>query len=210
VPQTPPATAIEQPHLRRELGLWGLVFYGLILIQPVAPMPLFGVVSQEARGHVVTTLLFALIAMLCTAVSYGRMAQAYPSAGSAYTYVGREIQPGLGFITGWCMTMEYMVNLVISVIWASKASMNVAPEAPFFVWAGFFAALFTLMNLRSIHATARTNEILVLAMCVVVVWFLAAAARYLWAFRRSPSRGHSTILPVFPGGPFPLARPSLF
>ena len=36
-----------------------------------------------------------MVAMLLTALSYGRMARAYPSAGSAFTYVGREIIPRL-------------------------------------------------------------------------------------------------------------------
>src|ERR1035438_2792974 len=83
----------DRPKLRRALTLWDLVIYGIILIQPTAPMPLFGVVSQEARGHVVTTILIAMIAMLFTAISYGRMARAYLSAGSAFTYVGREFHP---------------------------------------------------------------------------------------------------------------------
>jgi hypothetical protein len=52
--------------LRRTLTLWDLVIYGIILIQPTAPMPVFGVVSLEARGHVVTAILIAMVAMLCT------------------------------------------------------------------------------------------------------------------------------------------------
>ena len=67
-------------RLTRSLGLWDLVFVGIILVQPTAPMPLFGVVQQEAHGHVVTAILVAMVAMLFTAVSYGRMARAYPSA----------------------------------------------------------------------------------------------------------------------------------
>jgi amino acid transporter len=43
----------------------------------------------------------------------------------------------------------------------------------------FFAVLFTLLNLRGIRATARTNEVLVLAMCVVIVYFFVAAVRYI-------------------------------
>src|SRR5579863_10139279 len=88
----------DKPRLRRALGLWDLVIYGIILIQPTAPMPIFGVISQEARGHVVTTILIAMCAMLFTAISYGRMARAYPSAGAAFTYVGCEINPTLGFL----------------------------------------------------------------------------------------------------------------
>src|ERR1044072_3809349 len=94
-------SATSQQHLSRSLGLWDLVFIGIILVQPAAPMPLYGVVQNEARGHAVTTILIAMVAMLFTAISYGRMARAYPSAGSAFTYVGQEINAGLGYVTGW-------------------------------------------------------------------------------------------------------------
>ena len=50
-------TTTSPAKLKRTLTLWDLVFYGLVLIQPVAPMGIYGVVSQEARGHVVTTIL---------------------------------------------------------------------------------------------------------------------------------------------------------
>ena len=85
-------------RLRRVLTLWDLIFYGMVLIQPTAPIPLFGVAQKLSDGHTVTTILIAMLAMVITAVSYGRMAAVYPSAGSAYTYVGRTINPHLGFL----------------------------------------------------------------------------------------------------------------
>ena len=66
-------------------------------------MPVYGVMSVRSNGYAVITVLLAMIAMLFTAISYGRMASAYPSAGSAFTYVGREIHPALGYLTGWSM-----------------------------------------------------------------------------------------------------------
>src|SRR5579872_7450485 len=109
--------SIQAPvRLRRSLRLWDLILYGIIIIQPTAPMPVFGVVSDEARGHVVTTILIAMVAMLFTAVSYGRMARAYPSAGSAFTYVGKEIHPTLSYVTGWSMAMDYILNPLICTI----------------------------------------------------------------------------------------------
>ena len=133
------ATAAQQPHLRRTLTLWDLVFYGIVLIQPTAPMGIFGVVSQEARGHVVTTILIGMFAMLLTAMSYGRMAAAYPSAGSAFTYVGRELHPGLGYVTGWSMVMDYALNPIICTILCSKVAMNFLPGVPYAFWVPFFA-----------------------------------------------------------------------
>src|ERR1700727_832827 len=97
--ETTSAVSASAPGLRRTLTLWDLILYGIIVIQPTAPMSVFGVLSDRGHGHVVTTILLAMVAMLFTAISYGRMARAYPSAGSAFTYVGREINPALGFVT---------------------------------------------------------------------------------------------------------------
>ena len=180
LPANPP-DASTAPTLRRTLGLWDLVFYGIVLIQPVAPMGIYGVVSVEARGHVVTTILIGLCAMLLTAVSYGRMASAYPSAGSAFTYVGEELHPTLGYATGWSMLMDYVLNPAICTIWCSKAALNFVPEIPYGAWVVFFALLFIAMNLRGIETSARTNQVLAIGMSVVVVIFLVTAARYIVA-----------------------------
>ncbi len=168
------------PGLRRVLTLPALVLYGIILIQPTAPMPLFGAAAEQAQGHVVTVILIGMVAMLFTALSYGRMANVYPSAGSAYTYVSREIHPALGYLVGWGMIFDYVMNPIICVIWASKAAMNFVPEIPFAVYAIGFTVLFTAMNLRGIEASSRTNAIIAASLSVVIVLFLGAAGRYLW------------------------------
>jgi putrescine importer len=167
------------PRLRRALTLWDLIFYGVVIVQPVAPMGIFGVVSTEARGHVITTILIGLGAMLLTALSYGRMARAYPSSGSAFTYVGQELHPALGYVTGWGMVMDYVLNPIICTIYCSKLAMNYFPGTPYAAWAVFFALLFTTLNLQGVKQSARTNKVIGIALCVVVVLFLGAALRYL-------------------------------
>ena len=166
--------------LRRSLGLWDLILYGIIIIQPVAPMPSFGVVSNVGRGHVVTAILIAMVAMLFTAMSYGRMARVYPSAGSAFTYVGRELHPALGYVTGWSMAMDYILNPLICTIWCSKAAQNFFPHTPYFAWAIFFVLLFTWLNLRGIETSARINAILALGMGIVILIFVFEAVRYVF------------------------------
>jgi amino acid transporter len=155
------------------------VIIGIIMIQPIAPMGIYGVISNKAQGHVVTTILVAMIAMLFTAISYGRMARVYPSAGSAYTYVGQEISPALGYITGWSMVMDYILNPLICVAFCSKAAMNILPVFPFYAWVVFFAAFFTVLNLRGIKTSAQLNEWLCAGMVVVVLIFFGAVLRYL-------------------------------
>jgi putrescine importer len=176
--QTSEAEALA-PQLKRSLKLWHLIVYGIVIIQPTAPMGIYGVVSNVARGHIVSTILIAMVAMLFTAVSYGRMARIYPSAGSAYTYVGREINPVAGYVVGWSMLMDYLLNPIICAIWCSAAASNVLSNIPYAAWAIAFVLLFTLLNLRGVQASGRVNTILAIGMSLVVVVFFAYAVRYL-------------------------------
>jgi putrescine importer len=168
------------PRLRRSLTLWDLILYGVIVIQPVAPMSVFGVLSERGHGHVVTTILIAMVAMLFTAISYGRMARAYPSAGSAFTYVGQEINPALGYVTGWSMVMDYMLNPMICIIWCSGQAHVFAPGIPYWGWAIFFGVVFTGLNIQGVKTSARVNSGLAAAMGVVITIFFVAAARYIF------------------------------
>ena len=177
---SPIASSNNGPGLKRVLGLSSLVLYGIILIQPTAPMPLFGAAVDLAKGHVVTIILIGMVGMMFTAISYGRMANAYPSAGSAYTYVSREIHPSLGYFVGWGMIFDYVMNPIICVIWVSKAAINMIPEIPFPVYVIVFTLLFTGMNLRGIESSSRTNAIIAASLGVVIVLFLGSAVRYLF------------------------------
>ena len=196
---TPP-TAGSGPSLKRALTLRDLILYGVIVIQPVAPDVRRSACStRRSRGHAVTTILIAMVAMLLTAISYGRMARVYPSAGSAFTYVGKEIHPAAGYVTGWSMVMDYMLNPMICILWCSKGGDGSGARdpgfgAPFAVWAVLFFALFTALNLRGIEASARFNTVLAAAMGVVIVVFLAAAVRYIFGHARGGQRLYPAVL----------------
>ena len=174
------SSSASAPGLKRSLTLSDLILYGIIVIQPVAPMSVFGVLSDRGRGHVVTTILIAMVGMLFTAISYGRMARVYPSAGSAFTYVGQEINPALGYVTGWSMVMDYMLNPMICIIWCSQQAHVFAPHVPYWGWAIFFAALFTYLNIQGVKTSARVNTALAAGMGAVIAIFFVAAARYIF------------------------------
>ena len=181
MPPTAAPTTSNPATLKRALGLYDLILYGIVVIQPVAPMSSYGVLVSRGKGHAVTTILIAMVAMLLTASSYGRMARAYPSAGSAFTYVGKELHPALGYVTGWSMVMDYVLNPTICIVWCSKGAMEFVPEVPYAVWAVAFFALFTGLNLRGVEASARFNTVVAAAMGCVILVFFAMAARYIAA-----------------------------
>jgi amino acid transporter len=167
------------PRLRRVLTLWDLIFYGIVLIQPIAAVPLFGVAQLLSRGHTVSTVVFGMVAIMLTALSYGRMAALYPAAGSAYTYVGRGLNPHLGFLAGWAMFLGYLVLPLINVIYVAVAIRREFSHLPYVVGAVGFALLITLLNLCGIRWTARANQLLLAAMCAVIGVFIVLAIRYL-------------------------------
>ena len=175
---TSPAQA--PPHLRRVLTVWDLIFYGIVIIQPGASIPLFGLAERLSLGHTATTILIAMVAMMLTAISYGRMAALYPAAGSAYTYVGRGINFHLGFLAGWAMFLDYLLIPLLNTIYLSLTVQRLIPQVPYAALVAFFAVTTTLLNLRGIRTTARSNRILLFFMCTVIGCFILAAISYLF------------------------------
>ena len=175
------AASSSAPRLRRTLTLWDLIFYGIVLIQPIAPVPLYGVAQKLSDGHFVTIILIALFAMLITAVSYGRMGALYPTAGSAYTYVGKGLNPHLGFLAGWAMILDYLLQPLINTVWISTAlHERYVQQVPFVVWALLIAGVMTILNLIGVKASANTNKVLLAVMTVVVAAFIVLAIKFLY------------------------------
>ncbi len=85
---TPKTSRVE---LRKTLTLIPVVMMGLAYMQPMTLFDTFGIVSGLTDGHVATAYAFALIAILFTALSYGKLVRRFPSAGSAYTYAQKSI-----------------------------------------------------------------------------------------------------------------------
>jgi len=169
------------PHRRRLLTVWDLIFYGIVLIEPIAPVPLYGVAEKLSNGHFVTTILIAMLAMMATAFSYGRMAALYPAAGSAYTYVGKGLNPYLGFLAGWAMFLDYLLIPLIQIVWIATAiHSRYLPHLPYAAIAAIVAGLMTFLNVRGIKASARANKLLLAFMSLVIGAFVILAVRYLF------------------------------
>jgi putrescine importer len=180
---TPASVSVPVTPLRRTLSLRDLVVYGIVLVMPIAPVPLFGVASKLSRGHMVTTILIAMVAMTLTAISYGRMAALYPAAGSAYTYVGRGLNPHLGFLAGWAMFFDYLIVPLLTSIYGALTIQRFLPHVPYALLAALFVGAMTFLNLQGIRSTARMNMLLLSAMCVVIGAFVVLAVRYLFQLK---------------------------
>jgi len=174
------STVSPTPHLKRVLSLWDLIYYGIILISPIAAVPMFGEAQVLSKGHAATTLLAAMVAMTATAVSFGRMATVYPSAGSVYTYVSRGFGSNIGFIVGWAMFLEYLIQPMQNSLYAALSIQRLLPHIPLPVLSAVAVGLMTLLCWLGIRTTARTNQILLAFMSAIMAVFLFEAFRYVF------------------------------
>lgn len=197
------SSTAKEPSLRRVLTLGDLIWYGIILIQPIAAVPLFGVADRLSEGHVVTTIAIAMVAMMLTAISYGAMASVYPTAGSAYTYVGRGLNLHLGFLTGWAMVLDYFMIPILNCIYGALTLNRLFPTVPYLIWAALFVLIITGLNLIGVQATARTNQVLLIAMALVIGVFVVMAIEYV--ARIHGIGGIVSVTPFYAPGTFHLS-----
>ncbi|PSS42621.1 APC family permease [Arthrobacter woluwensis] len=163
------------PRLRRTLGLWSIVGLGVGYMTLTTVFDTFGIVSEETNGVVPTAYLVALIALLFTAISYGRMTRVFPSSGSAFTYTSETIHPNVGFLVGWTSLMDYLLLPLVNALIVRTYLTSIFPDVPEWIWVVLYVAMITLLNLWSMTSTSRINGLLVVFSTVLIVVFLVLA-----------------------------------
>ena len=69
-------------ELRRGMGLWDVVLYGVLFMVIIAPQSIFGTIQQNSHGMTPLVYIIGFVAILFTAMSYMRMSKRFPIAGS--------------------------------------------------------------------------------------------------------------------------------
>ncbi len=158
--------------LRRNLGLWAIVGLGLGYMTPTVVFDTFGIVSDETSGAVPAAYLVALIVMMFTAVSYGKMAGAIPSAGSAYTYVRESIHPNVGFMVGWTSLIDYVLLPMVNCLIIRLYLEQVFPDVPGWIWVVIYCIAVTTLIYFTMRGTSNVNMILLVFAIVVMAVFV--------------------------------------
>jgi amino acid transporter len=166
---------------RRVFSLGHLILFGVTFVGPTAPFPMFGIVSGASKGHMALAYLIAMVVMMLTALSYGRMASAFPEAGSAYAYTGKALHPIAGIVVGWTILLDYVLMPLMSVIYLALTAGRFFPEIPHGVWLVFIACSITAMNLFGLEVTNKLNMVMTALMMTAVAYFVGAAAHALHA-----------------------------
>jgi putrescine importer len=171
-------TSPDSPvRLRRVLGMPALVLFGLAYMVPLTVFTTYGVVTDGTQGHLPGAYVITLAAMLFTAYSYGRMVQAHPYAGSAYTYTRKSFGSHTGFMVGWALLLDYVFLPMINYLVIGLYLNAQFPSVPNWVWIVGAIVLVTGLNVLGIRLVTRMNFVLVGFQIVFIVVFLIGAVR---------------------------------
>lgn len=170
-------TAAAPAALQRRLGLPGVVLFGLAYMAPLIVLGTFGIVATTTEGTVPSAYLLALVAMLFTAASYGKMAATHPVAGSAYTYVRKSVDARAGFLVGWAVLLDYFfLPMVIWLIGGAYLSAEF-PSVPNWIWLITFIALTTVLNVLGIKIAEKANFVLMAFQLLVIGFFVVLSVK---------------------------------
>ncbi|NVZ68882.1 APC family permease [Pseudomonas costantinii] len=183
-------------RLQRTLSLGSVVLFGIAYMTPIIVLGTFGILAQSTAGMVPAAYLAALVAMFFTAMSYGRMASAFPVAGSAYSYVRKAISPKLGFIAGWAVLLDYLF-LPMAIWLIGAAYLNSAfPSVPQWVWVLAFIGITSAINIVGLKLANGINALLMLVQFLVLIAFVALCIHYIGGDASKPLW---TLTPFFNG-----------
>ncbi|MEH7081626.1 APC family permease [Neobacillus drentensis] len=158
--------------LKRSLKLWQVVIMGLAYMTPMVVFDTFGIVSGVTEGHVPTAYIIALIGMLFTASSYGKLVKVFPQAGSAYTYTQKAMNRHLGFLVGWSSLLDYLFLPMVNALLTKLYLNALFPSMPDIIWVLVFVGIVTFLNLRSVNALANFNTLFVLVQILIMAVFI--------------------------------------
>lgn len=156
-------------ELDRTMNVWQLTAFGLNYMVPIAPAIIFGILLQISGGTVALPYLFAGIAMLLTGLSYSVMVRNFPLAGSVYSYVGRGWNIHLGFVSGWVLTLDYILIPTVTASSSAYFTQQYFPSVPYWVLLAIFSVGTGLLNLFGVELISKMG-LWLLALGEFVVW----------------------------------------
>lgn len=179
--------------LKRNLGMWAIIGLGLGYMTPTVVFDTFGLVAEESGNVVPMAYIAALIVMLFTAISYGKMSGAFPSAGSAYTYAKESIHPNVGFLVGWTSMLDYILLPLVNIIIVRAYMESFFPEINGAVWVIAFTVIATGIIYMTMRGTSNANSILLVVAIISMAVFVA-----MTVFQLSQGEGSGTLVSVTP------------
>src|SRR5947209_3508067 len=136
-------------------------------------LSLAGLAAASAYGSGPVIILCG-VPMLVIANAYRRLNLWNANCGASFEWVGRAINPYLGFMTGWLMLAGYVVGTISVVVVLAPAVLAVFGSAATSAWPniGISTALIIVMlaiAVAGIRITARTQVVMAVFEYIVLI-----------------------------------------
>ncbi len=164
---------MEDNTLKRTMKLSHLVIFGVAFLTPMIAYTIYGVISTASHGVETGAVIFATVAMLFTALSYGHMAKAFPTAGSTYTYTRKAINSKLGVLAGWIVLLGYVFFPMAIWLIGAEYLGGAVPAVPSWCWLILFIIITSLINIVGVEVGTKVNFVLVGIQVAIIIAFLA-------------------------------------
>lgn len=168
--------------LKRALGLWLLVFYGLGTIIGAGIYVLVGEVAGKAGMAAPVAFLLAGLLAALTGLSYAELAARFPEAAGAAAYVGEGLHsPLLSRLTGFAVLI---VGIVVAASLARGAAgyLQAFIDVPTPLAAGAFVVLFTAVACLGVRESVGIASLMTIAELLGLVLVVAAGGASFGGF----------------------------
>lgn len=166
-------------ELRRGMGLWDVVLYGVLFMVIIAPHSIWGLVQQQGLGMSTLVYLVGFVAIGFTALSYVRMSKRFPIAGSVYSYVQRGLNPHAGFMSGWLILLDYCITPALLYTMVANWGTMLVPNSPWWLWIVVFVAFNTFVNIRGVSLTRGIDFVIFAVEIIAVIAFVALGCNFI-------------------------------
>lgn len=192
-----------QTSLRRVLGKWGLIAFGVGVIIGAGLFSITGMVAAHYTGPAIT-LAFVIAAIGCgfAGLCYAEFSSMIPISGSAYTYSYATMGELIAWIIGWDLVLEYTVAATtVSISWSQYLSVFLAgigihlpPQwltNPFDggimnLPALVIVVLISLLLMRGTKESVWFNNLLVFLKVAVILVFIILGWQFIQADHYTP------------------------
>lgn len=189
--------------LRRVLGPWSLVAFGVGVIVGAGLFSITGMVAAQHTGPAITlSFIIAAIGCCFAGLCYAEFSSMISVAGSAYTYSYATMGELIAWIIGWDLVLEYTVGATtVAISWSRYAAKfleqvgwGLPPELTACPWDGgvvnvpaaAIVVMISILLMRGIEGSSRFNDLIVLLKVGVIVVFVVLGWRFINAANYTP------------------------
>lgn len=171
----------DQPGLKRSLGFWALLIYGVGDILGAGIYALIGKIAGIAGMYAWLAFLIALLVATLTALSYAQLVARFPHSGGAAYFCQRAFhRPEPVLLVGWlvfCSGLFSMATLAHAFADYSGAIVGEVPRETLIV---FFLVAVCAVNFYGIEMSSWTNVVCTVIEVSGLLIILAAGAWFIF------------------------------